>query len=276
MPSCSRTWSAQLLVRFSRILAVAFAIVYTAGVSLAQEAADAAPQAAAGENMLVKTWNALGTMYAIVFLLMSVILVALVVRGILAVQKANFVPEDLVQGIEASLAENNPQAAAELVKADESFLGNLLNAGLGQVTKGKDAALEAMQVAGDAETMRVEHMISYIALIGNIAPMVGLLGTVQGMIIAFYTTANLQAGANRAAELASGIYLALITTFAGLCVAIPAAIIAHYLEGRILAGFRRVDDVVAGLLPAIESFEGRGRSGGNGRPADPSAGGGTV
>lgn len=87
------------------------------------------------------------------------------------------------------------------------------------------------------------------------------------MIIAFYTTANLQAGANRAAELASGIYLALITTFAGLCVAIPAAIISHYLEGRILAGFRRVDDVVTGLLPAIESFEGRGRSGGTaGRP----------
>ena len=150
MPSSSRTWSAQLLIRFSRTLAVAFAIVYTAGVSLAQEAAVAAPQAAAGENMLVKTWKALGNLYAVVFLLMSVILVALVVRAILAVQKANFVPEDLVQGIEASLAENNPQAAAELVKADESFLGNLLNAGLGQLTKGKEAVLEAMQVAGDA------------------------------------------------------------------------------------------------------------------------------
>ena len=69
MPSCSRTWSAQLLIRFSRILAVAFAIVYTAGVSLAQEAAVAAPQAAAGENMLVKTWKALGNLYAVVFIL---------------------------------------------------------------------------------------------------------------------------------------------------------------------------------------------------------------
>ena len=46
-----------------------------------------------------------------------------------------------------------------------------------------------------------------------------------------------------------------------LCVAIPAAIVAHYLEGRILAGFRRVDDVVAGLLPAMESLEGRGGRG---------------
>jgi biopolymer transport protein ExbB len=80
------------------------------------------------------------------------------------------------------------------------------------------------------------------------------------MIIAFYTTANLEAGANRAAELAQGIYVALITTFAGLCVAIPAAIIAHFLEGRILAGFRRVDALVAGLLPQMERHAGRARS----------------
>ena len=61
------------------------------------------------------------------------------------------------------------------------------------------------------------------------------------------------------------------------CIATLAISREHALaEGRILAGFRRVDDVIAGLLPAIESFEGRGRSGGNGRPADPSAGGGKV
>jgi biopolymer transport protein ExbB len=79
------------------------------------------------------------------------------------------------------------------------------------------------------------------------------------MILAFYTTANLQAGANRAAELAQGIYVALITTFAGLCVAIPASMIAHFLEGRILAGFRRVDEVVGGLLPQLERYENKGR-----------------
>jgi biopolymer transport protein ExbB len=111
-----------------------------------------------------------------------------------------------------------------------------------------------------------------ISLAVTITPLLGLLGTVQGMIIAFYTTANLQAGANRAAELASGIYLALITTFAGLCVAIPAAVIAHYLEGRILAGFRRVDDVVTGLLPAMEAFEKRGRREGAQRTTDRAAG----
>jgi biopolymer transport protein ExbB len=98
-----------------------------------------------------------------------------------------------------------------------------------------------------------------ISLAVTVTPLLGLLGTVQGMILAFYTTANLEAGANRAAELAQGIYVALITTFAGLCVAIPAAVIAHFLEGRILAGFRRVDGVVATILPQLERFENRGR-----------------
>jgi biopolymer transport protein ExbB len=79
------------------------------------------------------------------------------------------------------------------------------------------------------------------------------------MILAFMKTASPEVGANRATELAGGIYVALITTFAGLCVAIPAALLAHFLEGRILKGFREVDEVVDGVLPQLEKFEGKGR-----------------
>jgi len=171
----------------------------------------------------------LGPMYFIIFLLMSIILVALVVRAILAVQKANFVPQDLVQGIESSLEQNNPQAAAELVKADESFLGSLLNSGLGQLTKGKEAVLEAMQATGDSETMRIEHLIGYIALIGNIAPMVGLLGTVQGMVTSFGTIAS-SPQTPKPSALAGGIEQALYTTLVGLWLAIPAIVIYNILR----------------------------------------------
>jgi len=182
---------------------------------------------------------------------MSIILVALVVRAILAVQKANFVPEDLVQGIEASLAENNPQAAAELVKADESFLGNLLNAGLGQLTKGKEAVLEAMQVAGDAETMRVEHMLSYIALIGNIAPMVGLLGTVQGMVASFGAIAT-SPQTPKPSVLAVGIEQALYTTLVGLYLAIPAIVIYNILRNLVQ---RQIQHAGAKSEELIEKFQ---------------------
>jgi biopolymer transport protein ExbB len=80
------------------------------------------------------------------------------------------------------------------------------------------------------------------------------------MIQAFFETANLQPGANRADYLAEGIYKALVTTFAGLSVAIPAAILAHMFEGRIQRLFRELDGYVAKLLPQLERFEGRLRA----------------
>jgi biopolymer transport protein ExbB len=85
----------------------------------------------------------------------------------------------------------------------------------------------------------------------------GLLGTVQGMIMAFFVTAHLPPGANKAESLAQGIYVALVTTFGGLTVAIPASMLAHYFEGRIQSLFRELDDGLMCLLPQLERFEGR-------------------
>jgi biopolymer transport protein ExbB len=193
-------------------------------------AQDAAP--AKTENLLVKTWVALGTMYAIIFLIMSVILVALVVRSLLAVQKNNFIPDDLLQGVDASLGEKNAQAAVELVRADESFLGQVVAAGLGKLQGGKEPAMEAMQIVGESETMKIDHLLSYLALIGNIAPMVGLLGTVQGMVSSFAKIASSTATI-KPSELAGGIEQALYTTLFGLFLAIPAIVIYNMLRNRV-------------------------------------------
>jgi biopolymer transport protein ExbB len=86
-----------------------------------------------------------------------------------------------------------------------------------------------MQVAGDSETMRIEHLIGYIALIGNIAPMVGLLGTVQGMVTSFGTIAS-SPQTPKPSALAGGIEQALYTTLVGLWLAIPAIVIYNILR----------------------------------------------
>ena len=92
---------------------------------------------------------------------------------------------------------------------------------MGKLQSGHPAAVEAMQEAEDDEAMKLEHKISYVSLIGALAPMFGLLGTVDGMVGAFMVIAK-SATAPKPSELAIGISQALITTLIGLWLAIPA------------------------------------------------------
>ncbi len=193
-----------------------------------QEATEATT-AAVEENALYSFYKNLGPPYFFAFLIMSFIFVALLVLGILAVRKASFVPSDLIQGVDESLQGGDPQAAVDLVRADESFLGQIVSEGLTKLSAGKPAAMEQMQIAGEEEAMKLEHKLGYIALIGNIAPMVGLLGTVHGMIISFGEIAN-STQTPKPSELAGGIQVALYTTLVGLILAIPAIVSYNLLK----------------------------------------------
>ncbi len=203
------------------------------------------------QNMLVTTWVALGARYAISFLVMSFLLVAILVMLILAVRKDSFIPADLIQGVDASLNDRNLQAAVELVRADESFLGQVVSAGLGKLQGGRASALEAMQVVGEDEAMKLEHKVGYLALIGNIAPMVGLLGTVDGMVASFGVIAN-SPTTPKPSSLAAGIQTALYTTLVGLILAIPAIIACNLFRNRIQ---RLIADAGSECETMIEKFE---------------------
>ena len=89
-----------------------------------------------------------------------------------------------------------------------------------------------MQEVGEEETMKMEHNLSYMALIGNISPMIGLFGTVQGMIQAFQTIAT-SPTTPKPSVLAMNISTALFTTLAGLAIAIPAIAVYNILRNRV-------------------------------------------
>ena len=109
---------------------------------------------------------------------------------------------------------------------------------------------KAMTDALEHEATRQYANVRVQNLAFNVAPMLGLAGTVHGIILCFYTTAHLSLGANKMDRLATGIYAALICTLAGLVVAIPAGILSYYFEGRILRLFQRVEDLARSLVPA--------------------------
>ncbi len=193
---------------------------------------------------------------------MSVIVVAFGIERAWALRRSRFTPRSLARAL-ASLSSDGPFDPRRVYRAcskHPSVLANVIKAMLEKIGRPLPEIEHAVDAVKEREASRLYSNIRPISLAVSVTPLLGLLGTVQGMILAFYTTANLEVGADRATELAQGIYVALITTFAGLSVAIPASIIAHFLEGRILAGFRRVDSIIAGMLPQLERYENKGRA----------------
>lgn len=192
---------------------------------------------------------------------MSLVVVTFGIERLVALRGSRFVPRSLRDGLAALEAKGafDPRKAYRLCLDFPSVAADVVKVMLEKIGRPLPEMERAVEVEKERQASRLYANIRPITLAVTVTPLLGLLGTVQGMIIAFYTTANLEAGANRAAELAQGIYVALITTFAGLCVAIPAAMIAHWLEGRIMRGFRGVDAVVAGVLPHLERYENKGR-----------------
>ncbi|MBL9080671.1 MAG: MotA/TolQ/ExbB proton channel family protein [Planctomycetales bacterium] len=206
------------------------------------------------ESVLAYYYRSLGVLYTVVFLALSFTFVALVILNGLALRKSAIMPDALVQNFEAALNEKNYQGAYEMAKSDDSFLGAVLAAGMSKLQSGYDAAEEAMNEAGSDESMKLEHRLSYIALIGSLAPMVGLLGTVDGMIASFRVIEK-SGTTPEPAALAGGISTALITTIVGLWLAIPAiAMFGIYKNrlARLLYDCGAVSESLMGRFQAVK------------------------
>ena len=242
-----------------------YGILSVAGPAVAQAQDEAAPAGDAGarpaganaepaparESQLTFFYNALGPKYVIAFLALSFTFVALIVMNVLTLRRSSIVPMELVEAFEANLNEKKYQEAYDLAKNDDSFLGHVLAAGLGKLSQGYPQAIEAMQEVGEEETMKLEHRLGYIALIGTISPMVGLLGTVDGMVVAFQVIAR-STTQPKPSELAQGISMALITTLVGLWLAIPAIAIFGIMRNRMARLTLEVGIVSEGLMSRFQ------------------------
>lgn len=122
--------------------------------------------------------------------------------------------------------------AAEAARTSTGPLAAVAAEALEHRGRERTAAEEAVSLTGSAELKRLSRHLHLLELIGRIAPLIGLLGTVLGMVEAFRTVSGTK-GAVDASLLAGGIWEALITTVAGLCVAIPALVLHHLFEDRI-------------------------------------------
>lgn len=213
------------------------------------QAAEAPATEARVQEKSVLQWffESLGWTYTLAFLAISFSFVALLVMNLVSCRREAVMPAALIDGFETLFNEKRFQEAYELAKNDDSFLGQVLSAGLAKLSAGYSQAIEAMQEVGEEQAMRMEHRLSYIGLIGTISPMVGLLGTVDGMVRSFSVIAN-STTTPKPSELARGISTALITTLVGLIIAIPAVIVYGFLRNRIARLVLEVGIVSEGLM----------------------------
>jgi biopolymer transport protein ExbB len=235
----------------------------TVSVASAQEgaapAADA-PAADGGEpapkaqkSYLMWFFGALGWRYTIAFLIISFLFVAVLVMNMLSFRRDSIAPRHLIDAFEANLNEKKFQEAFDLAKNDDSMLGQMLSAGMTKLQSGYDKALEAVGQVGEDEAMKLEHRLSYISLIASISPMVGLLGTVDGMVASFQVIA-IAGTTPKASELAEGISMALITTLVGLVLAIPAIIAFNLLKNRLTRLTMEVGQSAGNLMGRFETM----------------------
>jgi biopolymer transport protein ExbB len=127
-----------------------------------------------------------------------------------------------------------------------------LTGGLGKLSKGFEEAVQGMEEVGEEEAMELEHKLSYISLIATTAPMLGLLGTVQGMIASFRVIATSET-APKPKDLADGISTALFTTLEGLVVAIPAILAYGLYRNKVSKLTFEVGLVSEGLMSRFSS-----------------------
>lgn len=167
----------------------------------------------------------------IIIAVLSIAMVALIVEHLISIRSNALMPPGLAEEVHSLIAQQQYRSADSVCKSNPSFLSYILSAGLAEVQMGYGAVEKAMEDAAMQQSARLNRKIEYLSVIGTLSPMLGLLGTVWGMILAF---SEFTAKANPdVAELAPGISKALITTLFGLSVTVPALASFAFFRNRI-------------------------------------------
>ena len=199
----------------------------------AQEAGDgdAGESPVKQKNMLVWLIEVSG-LIGLFILCLSFYFVAVVVQELLALRVDVVAPPEIVAECEKLVEERDLKQLFEVVQKDNSFYSRCLVAGFSELKNGLDDAREKLDRTADVMTAEMERRVSFLAVLGTLGPMIGLLGTLKGMIASFSVIAI--SGINLdAAKVAEGISEALVLTFEGVMLSVPAIYFYALFRNRI-------------------------------------------
>jgi len=162
----------------------------------------------------------------------SVVALAITIERFFTLRRATIDTRELMDTMRTFLMKKRIQEAIDICQEMDVPVARIVKAGILKHNRGKEDIREAIEDAGHLEIPRLERYLPAMATCANIAPLLGLLGTVAGMIKAFAQIKDKQ-GLVNPSDLAEGISNALVTTAAGLTVAIPTLVAYNYFVTRV-------------------------------------------
>ena len=211
-----------------KTLIVTLALISIAVLSQAAYANDL--PAGAHKKSMMELFEATGIVgYLMVGL--SIAGTALTIEHFINIKREKIAPPEVTEELTALLEEGNFDEAQEVADNSGGYVGNLVGAALRQRAAGYEEMISSLEMAAAQETFGLQSKISYLSLIGNIAPLLGLLGTVTGMISSFQVIETLKAPTPK--DLAGGVYESLVNTTMGLFIAIVFLVIYFLYKNKV-------------------------------------------
>ncbi|MEO2013017.1 MAG: MotA/TolQ/ExbB proton channel family protein [Fuerstiella sp.] len=243
----------------NKLMTAGTALVMSPAVALAQEVG--ADGGASGPPM-PSLWDLAiqGGWFMIPIGVASIVTMAFTLERLVGLRRGRNLPKQLIHKLRHLMSDSgiDPRRMWEACEEHRSPLANVVKAAVLKTGRPQAEVEKSVEDAVSRETAAMTRNMRPINVVASIAPLLGLLGTVQGMIMAFMVTSTTSStGTAKAQELAHGIYTALVTTFAGLSVAIVSVVLANFLEGRIERLLRHMEALFLDLLPQLERYEGR-------------------
>jgi biopolymer transport protein ExbB len=186
--------------------------------------------------------------------LLSLLAVAVFLERLWALRRSAVVPRAFLRTFFDRLARDDGPGALELCRKEDVAVARILEAALTSTDTSRTGMKERLEEVGRREAAELERWVPVLGTIASVAPLLGLLGTVLGMILTFQAI-QAQGGAADIGHLAGGISQALVTTFAGLCVGIPAVMANRYLLARVDALLLELEAAGLALLDQLAGPE---------------------
>lgn len=242
-----------------RALALVSLLVVASG-ALAQATTQPASSGAATPQISVFQLFIKGGFFMYPLALCSVMAIGIIFERFAALARKRVLPREFVAGLRGVFKdpEEDRDAALAYCKAHDSPLARVLAAGIRRLPRGWSAAEKAIEDEGGNQALRLRHNMRLLYALGSVATLLGLIGTISGMIKAFQVAAV--AGVGRVDQLSTGIYEAMTCTFAGLAVAVVVTVFYYFFMGRIDRLVGEMNDTVNQFADAygINESEKRG------------------